>query len=137
MPIATTLKLDKEDYINYWITTSAGDWKAVQQLFKGKNYIQSLFFAHLVLEKIIKAYWVRDNNTDHPPKIHNLVALVKQTKLKLPDNDLQFLAAMNDFQLEGRYPDYANKLFKMYRQKQTNEVLDKVKDLRKCLLKDL
>lgn len=129
--------LNKSEHIKYWKVTAADDWRAVQQLFKGRNYIQSLFFAHLVLEKLLKAYWVKDNVSNHPPKTPNLILLNKQTKLNLSETDLQFLASMNDFQLEGRYPDYSNKLFKTYKLKQTKEVLIKIEDLGKCLLKNL
>lgn len=130
-------KLTKQDFIKYWKDSSADDWKAVQQLFNGRNYVQALFFAHLVLEKLAKAHWVKDNTGNHPPRIHNLVAIIKHTKTVLPEEDLQFLAAMNDFQLEGRYPDYTNKLHKIYKSKTTNELLEKVNTLRKCLLKNL
>ena len=129
--------MNKEEHIKYWIATSASDWKAVQQLVKGKNYVQSLFFAHLVLEKILKAYWVKDNASNHPPKTHNLVALCMQTKLKLNDDDLQFLAAMNDFQLEGRYPDYIQGIYKNYNSTKTRKVIERVTLIRKCLLKEL
>lgn len=129
--------MTKLEYIKYWKDTSANDWKAVRQLFNGKNYIQALFFSHLVLEKLIKAHWVKDNAADHPPRTHNLVALILKTKAVLSNEDLQFLARMNDFQLEGRYPDYTNKLQKSYKSKATKELIEAVNSLRKCLLKNL
>jgi HEPN domain-containing protein len=119
--------MTKKDYIAYWISTSKKDWKVVNDLFKTKKYVYCLFFAHLVLEKLLKANWVKDNQSNHPPKIHNLVYLLKQTKLEIIEQDLDFLLMFNDFQLEGRYPDYQQKIFKLCNQKTTSTFLKSVK----------
>ena len=42
----------KQEHINYWVEQADDDWGAVETLFIGKKYLQSLFFAHLVIEKI-------------------------------------------------------------------------------------
>ena len=73
------------------------------------------FLSHLMLEKLLKAHWIKDNEGNHPPKIHNLIKLSVNIKLKLPESDLEFLAVMNQFQLEGRYPDYIQGVYKNYR----------------------
>jgi len=94
-------------------------------------------FAHLVLEKLCKAHWVRDNVSNTPPKIHNLITLLGQTKLQLSEEERAFLFDMNQFQLEGRYPDYRNEIYKKYKAIQTKQVLSRLDTLRKCLLKKL
>jgi HEPN domain-containing protein len=71
---------DKKDHIAYWADTAKKDWKAVNDLYLGKNYAQALFFAHLVLEKLLKAHWVKDNDENTPPKTHNLIAILSKTK---------------------------------------------------------
>jgi HEPN domain-containing protein len=45
----------KNEHIDFWLIQADDDWTAVDTLFKGRNYLQSLFFAHLVIEKICKA----------------------------------------------------------------------------------
>lgn len=97
--------LTKQEHITFWKNTAAKDWKAVNDLLKSKNYVHSLFWSHLVLEKLIKAHWVKDNEGNHPPKMHNLVYLLSKTSLNMEENKLAFLEQMNLFQLEGRYPD--------------------------------
>src|ERR1700733_13857625 len=106
-------------------------------MYKSKAYLHALFFAHLVLEKLCKAHWVKDNEGNFPPKVHNLINIVAQTKLELSDEDKDFLVRMNQFQLEGRYPDYQLDLFKKYKAVQTKKILDEVNTMRKCLLKNL
>lgn len=97
----------------------------------------ALFWAHLMLEKLFKAHWVKDNESNHPPKIHNLITLSAKTELRLSDDDLEFLAVMNQFQLGGRYPDYVQAIWKTYKGKETKKVIDRVNKIRKCLLKGL
>lgn len=129
--------MDKKDFILYWKSTAKKDWTAVEHLFKSKDYIHALFFAHLVLEKLCKAHWVKDNKGNHPPRIHNLVRLVELSKLKIEPEDLDFFRQMNDFQIEGRYQDYKDNLYRIYKKAQTNKILLRVDKLRKCLLEQL
>jgi len=129
--------LTKQEHIVYWIKTAKEDWKAVQSMYNSKVYIHALFFAHLVLEKLCKAHWVKDNIDNTPPKIHNLITLISKTNFQLPDADKEFMYSMNQFQLEGRYPDYKLDLQKRYKSAQTKKILEQVNNIRKCLLKDL
>ncbi|NQU81775.1 MAG: HEPN domain-containing protein [Bacteroidetes bacterium] len=63
----------KQDYINFWIEQAEDDWTAVDTLFKGRNYLQSLFFANLVIEKLCKSLWIKYNQENVPPRTHNLI----------------------------------------------------------------
>lgn len=107
------MKRHKKDFIRYWKTNAAKDWKRVNLLFKNRDYVFALFCAHLTLEKLVKALWVKDNTLNHPPKIHNLSKLIAQTKLVLTDVELIFCADMNKFQIEGRYPDYVSNIYRI------------------------
>ena len=129
--------LTKKEHIEYWKATSEKDWKATQDLFRTKHYIHALFWSHLVLEKFCKAHWVKDNIGNHPPRIHNLVRLIEQTHLKFSDEEMDFLRRMNDFQLEGRYPDYQNTLYHFYKSAETKKILKRVNLIREYLLKKL
>jgi HEPN domain-containing protein len=129
--------VNKKEHIQYWVDTAIDDWSSVNLLFKGRQYLRALFFGHLTLEKLCKAHWVKDNESNYPPKIHNLVWLAEHTKLSLPVEDMDFLRRINDFQLEGRYPDYLENMNRAYKAKNTKEILDKINILRKCLLKEL
>lgn len=56
------MMMTKQDYINFWIEQAEDDGTAVDTLFKGKNFMQSLFFAHLVIEKLCKSLWIKYND---------------------------------------------------------------------------
>ena len=129
--------MTKQEHIAYWVETSEKDWKAVKNMYKSKDYLQGLFFAHLVLEKLIKANWIKNNSGNHPPRLHNLISLCGKADLEFPEEEMIFLAMMNNFQLEGRYPDYLHNMYKVYKAKQTEPILKQVDKIRKCLLKKL
>ena len=129
--------MTKQEHISWWKLTASKDWEAVDSLLKGKNYVQALFWAHLVLEKLLKAHWIKDNKEDNPPKTHNLIKLTEHISLTFSESEKRFLEKMNDFQLEGRYPEYINNIYKIYNKKQTTIILEQVQELRTCLLKNL
>ena len=129
--------MTKQDHINYWKLTSQKDWDAVGGLIKIRKYAHALFFAHLALEKLCKANWVKNNPENHPPRTHNLVKILSQTSAVFSEEDLGFLEEFNDFQLEGRYPDYMLKIYKVCNAKYTSTIMQKIKPIRQCLLKKL
>ena len=63
--------------------------------------------------------------------------MAEQTKFNLSEDDMNFLRKMNDFQLEGRYPDYKQNIYRIYKFDNTDSILKKVNQLRLCLLKEL
>jgi len=129
--------MTKQQHIDYWVNTAEDDWGSVELLFGGKKYLQSLFWAHLVLEKLAKALWIKNNEGNTPPKIHNLITLLKQSNVDLGEETMKFLYNYNAFQLSSRYPDYLSKLYKSCTKQFTETQLEKVKEIRKCLLKML
>jgi HEPN domain-containing protein len=54
-------------------------------------------------KEILKALACR--RTPAPPKIHNLTRLSELVGLRLDTRQTRALAAMNQFNLEGRYPE--------------------------------
>ena len=129
--------MTKEQHIAYWIDTAQQDWIAVESMFKTKNYLHCLFWAHLVLEKLAKAHWVKTHQENIPPKIHNIVWLLEESNVNLVEDMIMFLKKFNDFQLSGRYPDYQYNLYKACTKNFTSDKLKKVKEIRQCLIKML
>lgn len=129
--------MTKDDYIKYWIKTSDDDWKRVELLAEKRDYIFALFCLHLSLEKQAKALWVKEHKSNFPPKIHNLLALVENSSLLLSEGQLRFLDQLNQFQLEGRYPDYQGKIHKIATQKLVKEFTEKAKEFKLCIHKAL
>lgn len=129
--------MTKQEHIDYWTDTARKDWRTVQNMFKSKDYLPALFFSHLHLEKLCKALWVKNNQGNTPPKIHNLIRLLDEAKIKYSPDQMDFMIIMNTFQLEGRYPDYKNILYKTYKAKKTKEILQQINQYSKWLQEQL
>lgn len=129
--------MGKKEIIAHWLTMAERDWTSVQALHQAGQYMHALFFSHLVIEKILKAHWAKDNEESEPPRIHDLEFQYTQTDLKLSADHVDFLGVMNSWNLEGRYQDYKDKFYKRATKTYTEGKLKQVDQLRSCLLSEL
>ena len=95
--------IDITEQIRYWQKGAQEDLDAAKQLVGNEKIRHGLFFAHLAVEKILKAH-VCKTTQKIAPKFHNLIRLAEVSGLSIPEDTIDFLAEMNEFNLEGRYP---------------------------------
>lgn len=124
--------MNTEEEIQYWINIAEQDIPVAQSLFDNGHYVYCLFIGHLILEKILKAHYVKDNKKT-PPKTHNLVYLAKNSELELTDDQFEFLDKVNDFNNEARYIDYKNSFYKKCTLAYTSENFNLIKEEYKWL----
>ena len=96
--------MDAQKQIDFWRTSSDEDLAAAESLLEKEHFRHCLFFAHLAIEKMLKAHVTRQTS-DIPPRIHNLVRLAESAELRLNPEQARFLRGFDVYQLEGRYPD--------------------------------
>lgn len=97
--------LNIQKQIEYWINGAEDDIISAELLIKGKRTLHGLFFCHLVIEKAIKAHWVKKNN-EVAPRSHNLIYLSEEAGLEFDNDSHIFIGVLMKYQLQGRYPDY-------------------------------
>jgi len=95
--------VDISQQVMYWRKGAAEDWEVANQLVDSGRTRHGMFFAHLALEKLLKAH-ICKKTEKLAPKIHNLVRLAEIAELQLKPECVDTLAEMNEFNLEGRYP---------------------------------
>ena len=100
--------VDIEKQIAFWRSSAEEDWDVARQLVANERTRHGLFFAHLALEKILKAI-VCKHSQDLAPKLHNLSRLSELAGLTLDTGKMEVLAEMNAFHIEGRYPESLTK----------------------------
>ena len=107
MPNVTTppASMTPQEIVQYWITTAEDDWQSVQNLFDKQDYVKSLFFGHLFLEKLFKALVVQQSGL-HAPYGHALHTLAEKAQLSLTSDQVVFLRRVTDYNIEARYPDW-------------------------------
>ena len=122
--------------IEYWLETAKHDYQTMEYLFKGKKYSESLFFGHIVLEKILKALVVNETRKQ-APYTHNLVELEKISKIGLGKELIEFLNQVNDFNIRARYPEHKFAFYKKCTLKYTKDNLEEIKNMYKNLCQKL
>lgn len=96
--------VDIAKQIAHWRSGSDEDWEVACELLEKNRIRHGLFFAHLALEKALKAH-VCLTTGDLAPRLHNLVGLHQLAGIHLQVSHVDVLATFNRFALEGRYPD--------------------------------
>ncbi|TAN12759.1 MAG: HEPN domain-containing protein [Chitinophagaceae bacterium] len=104
----------------------------MQNLLKSKDYSWSLFLGHLVIEKLLKAHYVKKFQT-HAVFTHDLLRLAKKTELDLPANYLDWLDEITTFNLNTRYPDYKQNFYKLCTKKFTFTQIERIESIRTWL----
>jgi len=94
-------------------------------IFAKKYYNHALFCGHLALEKYLKAKIV-DIIDNHAPHSHDLLYLAGLAKIDLEIEQQKFLATVNRFNIEGRYPEEKLEFYEIATAKYTAEWLDKI-----------
>jgi HEPN domain-containing protein len=61
----------------------------------------SLFMGHLVIEKLLKAYYVQKKDASYP-MIHNLLRIAEKTGMELNDERQIFYSTVTSFNIKAR-----------------------------------
>jgi HEPN domain-containing protein len=121
--------MNSTEHISYWLASAAHDLESAETLFQNQRFDWCLFLGHLVIEKTIKAFFVRENPDEPVPQIHNLSKLVERTKLQLTAEQRTFIAEITQFNIKARYPDYKFEFYQKCTREFTQEYFTKIKEL--------
>lgn len=125
------------EHIDYWLKSAAHDLESAETLFQHQRYDWCLFLGHLIIEKVLKAFYVRDNPSMPVPQIHNLTRLAGRTTLQLTPMQQNLLLEINQFNIKTRYPDYKFEFYKKCTPVFTQDAFIKIKELYQWLLQQL
>ena len=122
------------DIMNYWIESSDKDYDAMNVLYKNKQNSYCLFFGHLIIEKLLKALYAKNNKrAPHAPKTHSLLLLVEKCNLELSAEQVKKLQVIDTFNIGARYDDYKNSFYKKCTNEYTDEQIRNIKEVRTWL----
>ncbi len=98
--------------ILYWRESSERNYSTMQNLIKTKKFSWALFMGHLVIEKLIKALYVKKLNK-HPLFSYDLLRLAKKLDVELPDEYDEWLDVVTTFNINARYDDFKQSFYKL------------------------
>ena len=93
------------DRVEYWVELAEYDLETARTMLDGGRYLYVGFMCHQVIEKALKAYYVRASQ-DMPPYTHNLELLARKSSLyeKLSRDQIDFIRRLEPMNVESRYP---------------------------------
>jgi HEPN domain-containing protein len=126
-----------QDHIEFWKKTSVHDLQVAESLFLSKNYDYCLFIAHLSIEKLLKAHWIKNKQIETPPFTHNLITLVEKYDLVLDTKFSELLRKINNYHIEARYPDFKLSFYEICTEEFTKNRFTEMKEFHEWLLNHL
>jgi HEPN domain-containing protein len=123
---------DIEKVYQYWLSSSDSDYEVLLNLFQLRNYNWALFLGHIVLEKLIKAYFVKKFGV-HAPYLHDLRLLAKKSEIEFPDDMTMQLDVITSFNINTRYDSLKEDFRKRCTPEFANEWINKIKTLRQWI----
>jgi HEPN domain-containing protein len=122
-------EFDKERLVKNWVESSDNDFKTMMDLFATENNNWALFMGHLVIEKLVKAIYVKNKN-EFSPLIHDLRRICEKSDDKFSNNQQIILDSISRFNINARYDDYKQSFYKLCTDSFTGEWIEKIKDCR-------
>ena len=123
---------NKETIIKHLVESSDDDFNTMLVLYNSKSYHWSLFIGHIVIEKLLKAIYVKEKG-EYAPFTHNLYRLAESSNLELSEEQADSLYRITTFNLNARYDDYKKEFYLMCTPQFTEEWINKIKLLRQWI----
>ncbi len=124
--------MEKSDLVAYWLESSDKDYTTMKNLYSSEDYHWALFMGHLVVEKLLKGYYVK-NVAERVPFTHDLLRLAKAAALEVDADMSNQLDLFTTFNINSRYPDYKQQFYKMCTQEYAKERINEIEGVREWL----
>lgn len=126
--------MDSVDLTKYWFESADNDYETMKVLHNNKKNTWCLFIGHLVIEKLLKGLYAK-NNPKNPiaPKVHNLILLSQKANLEVPAEIRKKIQTINTFNISARYDDYKNSFELKCTDVYTKEQVKNIEEVRKWL----
>lgn len=124
------MKISKK--IEYWVDIAEYDMKTADHMQRSGRYLYTAFMCQQAIEKILKALHIQKFGKE-APLTHNLAYLQEVVDINLPESDIELLALLTTYYIEGRYPSYKKKLSLLVDEEKASGILKNSKEVYQCL----
>ena len=122
------------DLMNYWIESADEDFNVMLDLKEKNRNTYCLFFGQMVIEKLLKALYAKNNKgAPYAPKTHDLLYLPQKLNLELTEEQEVILNEITTFNLSTRYDDYKRAFYNKCTDEYTKEQINKIKEVKAWL----
>jgi HEPN domain-containing protein len=119
-----------DEKVRYWVEIAEYDLATAEAMLTTGRYLYVGFMCHQVIEKILKAHY-QLLKEELPPKTHNILFLLKETALfdSLSDQQKAFMEMLLPMNIETRYPEYKDRLFKSLDREKCTKILQETREM--------
>lgn len=125
-----------EKIIEYWKESSDQDYRTMNNLIKSKDYSWALFIGHLVIEKLLKAHYVKIHRK-HALFTHDLLRLSSMCQIEISDEYEEWLDNISTFNINARYDNYKQDFYRHCTQEFTLTWIERIEKIRTWLIQQL
>ncbi len=122
--------------VQHWLDSADKNQETMTHLVDSKDYSWSLFLGHLVIEKTLKALYVK-RLKQHAIFTHDLLRLANKIDLELSEDFEEWLDEITTFNLNARYDNYKQDFYKRCTKDFTDTWLDRIEKIRLWLRNQL
>lgn len=122
--------------VQHWIDASEKDFQTMQNLLRSGDYSWAMFLGHLVLEKLLKAHFVK-NLKKHALFTHDLLRLATKAELIFNDEIEEWLDDISTFNINARYDNYKQDFYKLCTKDFAKLWSERIEIIRQWLIKEL
>ena len=122
--------------VQHWLDSADKNQETMSHLIDSKDYSWALFLGHLVVEKTLKALYVK-RLQKHAIFSHDLLRLANKIDLKLSEEYEEWLDEITTFNLNARYDNYKQDFYQLCTKEFADIWLNRVETIRLWLRKQL
>ncbi|MBR2035799.1 MAG: HEPN domain-containing protein [Prevotella sp.] len=122
------------DKVAYWIDIADYDLETAEAMYQTGRRLYVAFMCHQVIEKTLKAYWSKTQESD-PPYTHNHMRLADGCGLYelMSDEQRDFLDIITNYNIESRYPEDKEALSRALTDNVCRKIIDETKQLQQWI----
>ena len=129
--------MDTTEKFEYWLDIAEYDLMTAEALCDSARWLYVVFMCQQAIEKLVKGLYIIYLDAE-PPRIHNISQIVELYADKLSeevseDNYILF-DRLTTFYIEGRYPEYKDKMSKLIDKQEAENLLKQTKETFSWLL---
>ncbi len=125
-----------DEIVKQWLDSAEQNHKTMQNLLESKDYSWALFLGHLVIEKTMKAIYVKKFQK-HAVFTHDLLRLAHKIGLEPSIEQQEWLDEITTFNLNTRYDNYKQDFYKLCTKDFTESWINRIEILEKWLKNQL
>ncbi len=122
--------------VQHWLDSADKNHETMIHLVDSKDYSWALFLGHLVIEKTLKALYVK-RHQKHAIFSHDLLRLSNKIDLELSEDFEEWLDEITTFNLNARYDNYKQDFYQRCTKEFADTWLDRIEKIRLWLRNQL